>query len=146
MMRLYGVLFVAAAVLALAADDKKDDAAKAELKKMEGTWLLVSGEEDGKQKPAEEVKVLTSVIKGDMLTILVDGKPVFEGTLTVDPTKKPKTIDTVSKDKKVKSPAIYELDGDTFKICVGLKGERPTEFTSKKDSGYGLYVYKRDKK
>jgi uncharacterized protein (TIGR03067 family) len=146
MMRLCGVLCAAAACLALAADDKKDDAAKEELKKMEGTWVLVSGEEDGKQKPADEVKKLTSTIKGDTLTILVDGKAVFEGTVVVDPTKKPKTIDTTSKDKTVKSPAIYELDGDTFKICVGLKGERPTEFTSKKDSGYALYVYKREKK
>src|SRR5437773_10911288 len=44
MMRLLGVLLAAGAVLAIAADDKKDDAAKDELKKFEGTWQRVAGE------------------------------------------------------------------------------------------------------
>ena len=38
MKRLFGVLLLASAVLAVGADDKKDDAAKEDLKKMEGTW------------------------------------------------------------------------------------------------------------
>jgi uncharacterized protein (TIGR03067 family) len=147
MKRLLGVLLLAGTALAIGADDKKDDAAKEELKKMEGTWLLVSGESNGEMMPAEMVKTIKAVLKGDKLSIHFGDNMVFEGTMTVDPSKKPKTMDTVSaKDKNVKGVAIYELDGDSFKICVGTKGERPTEFTAKKGSGCSLYVYKREKK
>ena len=146
MKRLFGVMLLAGAALAVGADDKKDDAAKEELKKMEGTWLLVSGESNGEVMPAEMVKTIKAVLKGDKLSIHFGDKMVFEGTMTVDPTKKPKTMDTVMTADKTKGVAIYELDGDSFKICVGNKGERPKEFTGKKDSGCSLYVYKREKK
>jgi len=145
MIRLCGVLFAVTAALTVAADDKKDDAAKEELKKMEGTWLLVSGEDNGQMMPAEMLKTIKAVIKGDKLSIYF-GDKAFEGTLTVDPSKKPKTMDTVMTADKKTGVAIYELDGDNFTICVGNKGERPKEFTGKKDSGCSLYVYKREKK
>jgi uncharacterized protein (TIGR03067 family) len=142
-----GVFLAVFAALAIAADDKKDDDAKDELKKMEGTWLLVSGESNGEKMPDDMVKTIKAVIKGNKLSIHFGDNMVFEGTMSVDPSKKPKTMDTISgKDKEMKGLAIYELDGDNFKICVGNKGERPKEFTAKKDSGCALYVYKRDKK
>jgi uncharacterized protein (TIGR03067 family) len=147
MKRLFGVMLLAGAALAVGADDKKDDAVKEELKKMEGTWLLVSGESNGEMMPAEMVKTIKAVLKGDKLSIHFGDNMVFEGTMTVDPSKKPKTMDTVTTtDKDKKGLAIYELDGDNFKICVGNKGERPKEFTGKKGSDCALYVYKREKK
>jgi uncharacterized protein (TIGR03067 family) len=146
MKRLFGVVLLTSAALVLGADDKKDDAVKEELKKMEGTWLLVSGESNGEQMPAEMVKTIKAVVKGDKLSIHFGDNMVFEGTMSVDPTKKPKTMDTVSGKDNMKGVAIYELDGDNFKICVGNKGERPKEFTGKKGSDCALYVYKREKK
>jgi hypothetical protein len=39
--------------------------------------------------------------------------------------------------------AIYELDGDAFRDCIGLEGkERPKEFTAKQGTGYVLITYK----
>ena len=143
MKRLLGVLLLAGAVLAVAADDKKEDAAKAELKKLEGTWLLVSAEENGQKAPDNGVKI-KAVVKGDKLTIYF-GDQKLEGTISVDPSKKPKEIDTVTTADKKKSLAIYELNGDTLKICGG-KGERPKEFKADKGSNCALYVYKREKK
>src|SRR5581483_4019740 len=137
MKRFVGVLFLAGAALALGADDKKDDAAKEELKKLEGTWLLVSAEEDGQKMPDNGVKI-KAVVKGDKLTLHF-GEQTLEGTISVDPSKKPKEIDTVTTADKKKSLGIYDLDGDTLKICVG-KSERPKEFDAKKGSGNGLYV------
>ena len=43
--------------------------------------------------------------------------------------------------------AIYELDGDTLKVCYSfLAEERPTEFAGKADRKSFLLVYKRVKK
>ena len=68
-------------------------------------------------------------------------------TFVVDPSQKPKSMDfTLEKDKtKRTTGAIYELQGDTLKICYfeGGKG-RPKEFVS--DEKTVLGVLKREKK
>ena len=147
MLRLWGVLLVAGAALAIAADDKKDDA-KAELKKFEGTWQLVSSEPEGEKAPAEAIKTAKATAKGNKVTLSVGGKEIMELTFTVDPTKKPKTIDstaTSGPDKGKKSLGIYEIEGDTLKICYNEK-ERPKDFSAKKGSGNTLDTYTREKK
>jgi uncharacterized protein (TIGR03067 family) len=72
------------------------------------------------------------------------------GTVTLDPTKKPKASDltlTEGENKEKRGVAIYELTGDTFRLCAARPGEkRPTEFSAKAGSGQMLIVYKREKK
>jgi uncharacterized protein (TIGR03067 family) len=145
MLRLCGLLLAAGALLDVAADDKKDAAVKEELKKFEGTWVLVSGAEDGNEI-ADPEKAAKLVFKGDKVAVYSGDKKLAEGTLSLDPSAKPKAMDMAfSTEKGGKTVAIYELDGDTLKVCSNLKGEgRPGEFAKK--GGYGLYVYKRDKK
>src|SRR4051812_21154096 len=94
MMRLCGVLLAAGAALALAADDKKDDA-KDELKKFDGTWVVVSVEMDGEKAPEEGIKkaMPKAVGKEGTVTFFAEGKEQGQATFTVDPTKKPKTLD-----------------------------------------------------
>jgi hypothetical protein len=43
---------------------------------------------------------------------------------------------------------IYEIEGDTQKVCLPLEegAGRPKEFTSKPGSGHLLQVFKREKK
>ena len=42
---------------------------------------------------------------------------------------------------------IYELEGDTLKLCYSQPGkDRPKEFTAAKGSGQAMSVWKRDKK
>ena len=54
-------------------------------------------------------------------------------------TTKPKMVDltfTAGPEKGKTSLGIYEVDGDTWKICLGLAGKgRPKEFTTKAQSG-----------
>jgi uncharacterized protein (TIGR03067 family) len=152
MMRWWGVLLLAGFLLPagaalVMADDKKDDAAKEELKKFEGTWKLVSTEHDGEKAPEEAIKTAKAMTKGGKVMLSVDGKTIMEVDIMVDPTKKPKTIDatvTSGPDKGKKTVGIYEIDGDMLKICFAEK-ERPTEFSAKKGSSCTLDVYKREK-
>jgi uncharacterized protein (TIGR03067 family) len=149
MMRLCGVLLAAGGLLALAPDDKKDAAAKEELKKFAGTWTVVSAETDGKKAPEDAVKGIKVVVEGDKVTIYDRDRVAGVSTLTVDPTKKPKTLDataTMGPNKGKTALAIYEFDGDTLKICLSDDKERPTEFATKEGSKAVLYVYKREKK
>ena len=42
------------------------------------------------------------------------------------------------------SPGIYELDGDTLKVCYAIDGgKRPAEFKAKPGSKHVLIVFKR---
>jgi uncharacterized protein (TIGR03067 family) len=73
----------------------------------------------------------------------------YGGTFVLDPGKKPKTIDikfTEGPEKGNTSLGIYELDGDTLKICLTITAkDRPTEFAAKAKSGHGFEVLKREK-
>jgi uncharacterized protein (TIGR03067 family) len=119
---------------------------KKEREKLEGTWSLVKitgGKSEDKEKGAK----LT--FKGDKIT-LKTGDETKEATYSIDPTQKPKemTVHMVKGDKKVTVQGIYELDGDTLKIChfEGKKRResRPKELVANEETV--LVVLKRDKK
>ena len=122
--------------------------AKADLDKFQGTWLRVKMELAGMSVPIEGVS--TAIYSGDVLTLTIDGKPYRTGSIvTLDPGRKPKAINTWDaegehKDKTL--PGIYEIDGDTMKVCFAMPGkDRPTEFTTMKGSGFLYIEYKRQK-
>jgi uncharacterized protein (TIGR03067 family) len=137
-----GILLTAMAVavsgLALAEDAKKD------LAKLEGTWEASSAIHDGKETDAEALKKLKLTVKDGNYT-LDRGKDTLKGTLKVDSSKTPRTIDAVRADGSA-IHGIYELSGDVFKVCfAGPKKDRPTEFTAKEGTGNQMTVWKRAK-
>jgi uncharacterized protein (TIGR03067 family) len=145
-------LVALAASLFTPADAAKDEAIKKDYERLAGTWRLVSAVEDGKKVPEEEAKKTRLVTKGDTFTILGDTglgtSPA--GTFTIDPTKRPKTVDSVQSKGPQKGKTvlgIYEIiDTDTKRACWAPPGkERPTAFTSEPGSGHLLQVWKRVK-
>src|SRR6202789_1314614 len=88
-MRLFGLI----AVVVLIAAGAGDDAAKKDLGKFQGNWQLISMERDGKETPQEDAKKITLTIHGNKFVLRKDAEIVSEGTMTLDPTKKPKEID-----------------------------------------------------
>ena len=52
---------------------------------------------------------------------------------------------TMGGDKGKKYLAIYELDGDDLKVCIGDTKARPKVFDGKKGSGRQFEVWKRMK-
>jgi uncharacterized protein (TIGR03067 family) len=155
-MRMYGlrVLWAAALIVAagagLAADDAKEAAVRKELPKFEGAWRVTSLEVDGTKLPEDQVKQMAArlVIHGDQFTFHEGANPT-KGTFKVDPTTKPKQIDITFSDGPQKGQTIkgiYELEGDTYTVCIDIAGKgRPTALAAKAGSGHGLEVLKREK-
>src|SRR5450631_2311872 len=88
-----GILLTGIATIA-AAGDAKDAAIKKDRKKIEGTWRVVAFEVDGNKGKEEDAKKLTVVNGSDgTWSLHSEDKEMNKGTSTIDPTKKPKTID-----------------------------------------------------
>jgi uncharacterized protein (TIGR03067 family) len=121
---------------------------QAELKRFEAKWRFVSIEIEGRPVPEEVFQEDSLELKGKKYTLTIHGKTT-SGAFKIDPTTKPKAIDITitdgpAKDKVAKG--IYELDGDTQRLCVAAPGkQRPTEFVSKRETGSVLQVLKREK-
>jgi uncharacterized protein (TIGR03067 family) len=119
-----------------------------ELKRFEATWKYVSIEIEGDKVPAEKFEDDRLVLRGKQSISTVQGNTVH-GTFKIDPSARPKTIDITitdgpGKDNSLKG--IYELDGDTQKICWAKPGKpRPTEFEAKANSGRMLQVLEKVK-
>jgi uncharacterized protein (TIGR03067 family) len=128
------------------AEDNRGGLGEKMLKKLEGTWVLVSGEQDGKPLSQELVAKSRLIIKGNHHTVQLGGDTLM-GTHTIDPVRRPRTIDSTDTAGPFQGQTlrgIYELKGDTFRVCFAAPGkERPTEFTTKMGTGHILHVWKR---
>jgi uncharacterized protein (TIGR03067 family) len=150
-MRTHALWGLAAGVL-IAADAPRDASPKKELKKLQGTWILVSAERDGKKLAEDVVKKTKITFKSDTF-VFPDASGIGtsqKGIIKVDPSKTPKWMDTKATNDAAKgelSLCIYEIAGDDYKVCFAPPGkDRPKEFSSKPASGHILQVWKREKK
>jgi uncharacterized protein (TIGR03067 family) len=128
------MLLILTTGLLLGAGDA-NEAAKSELKKLQGTWKVVSMEMAGKPLPAEKAEGMQIVFKDDEMTLgPIDGKGKTM-PVKIDPTTKPKAIDLTIKsgDQKIDWKCIYSLEGDTLKFLMPLA---PTK-GQKDPDGYG---------
>ncbi len=134
-------------LLSLALPGRADDV-KDEQKAHQGTWLIEEAELGGTKFPDEVRKMIKLVIDGDKYTVTT-GEGVDKGTVKLDPKTSPKSMDVMGTDGPNKGKtflAIYELNGDTMKICYDLSGTaRPKEFKTKQGTVLFLVTYKKQK-
>jgi uncharacterized protein (TIGR03067 family) len=123
------VAFLVGGTLALvAATARAED--KRGAKSLEGTYTLVSGEEDGKAIPEERIKGGIVRFTADKITGTdKDKKEFFAATYTLDTTKTPWAIMMKSTAPKAgDAPGLVKKDGDTLTIVYALPGgEAPKE-------------------
>jgi len=115
-----------------------------DLKELQGTWTVVELETDGAKMPYGGSKI---VLNGRKFTTIAMGND-FGGTVEFNALKKPKTFDllfTTGPHQGKKSLGIYELEGDTWRICLAFAGvkTRPKEFAATPGSGFALETLRR---
>jgi uncharacterized protein (TIGR03067 family) len=120
-------LLMSAGTLALAKDSTSD------AKRIQGTWVIDPATyKDIKDKEAvKAAKDVRIIFEGDTVTFKHPPGNEERVKFVLDATKKPKQID-MSEGAK----GIYELDGDTLKLCWDQQAKtngRPTRFADVKD-------------
>ena len=139
---LYIGLTVAASLTAFAAAPP-DDA-----KAVQGSWTPTKADLGGQPMPEAVLKSISLKLDNGKYEVFVGDQP-DKGTYTLDSTSKPKSMTitgTEGPNNGRTFPAIYELKGDTLRICYDLSGaKRPTEFKSIAGTRLYLVTYHRKK-
>lgn len=133
---------VTAAVLTSRAADAPD------AKAVEGAWIPVKAELAGQPLPDAVLKTISLKLHNGQYDVSVAGEP-DKGMYTLDSSKKPKSMTiagTEGPNKGKTFPAIYELEGDTLRICYDLSGkQRPADFKTVVGTRLYLVTYHRTK-
>jgi uncharacterized protein (TIGR03067 family) len=132
-------------LLVLIVADVSGQDAKKELDQLQGEWMMSSRETNGKPSTNTNWKL---TIKGDQWVVRrPDGDvAAVEATIKLDPSKKPKEIDLIT--KKGSMIGIYKLEGDTLTFCrpgPTKDAVRPKEFKTA-DTPNEIIVWKRTEK
>jgi uncharacterized protein (TIGR03067 family) len=138
-----GVL-LATAIVAMAgsADD---------LKAMQGRWSATIAETDGKPPSKEDASLkLILIVQGDKYQVVHDKNVISGGTLKLDATKNPRTVDATLTEgpfKGLVQKGIYEINGDKMTAVFAKPGkDRPTKFKTKEGSEQSIVQYERIQK
>ena len=135
-------LAVGASLNAFAADSP-DDA-----KAVQGNWKPAKAELAGQPMTEAILQSISLKLDNGKYEVFVGEHP-DRGTYTLDSAAQPKSITvtgTEGPNHGKTFPAIYELKGDTLRICYDLSGaKRPTEFKSVAGTKLYLVTYQRKK-
>ena len=110
----------------------------------QGTWTMVSCIANGEEQQGD----VQWVVSGDQYKIRLSGKLGNDPyPFQLDPSKKRVDVnhhDTPAGTWGGKFKGIYEIKGDTLKVCYDLKGQRyPTSLAAGQGSGQVLYQFRR---
>jgi uncharacterized protein (TIGR03067 family) len=109
---------------------------------LKGKWRLVDMIVKGEPIPANERRGFMIVFNGTSMTVSGFTKKK-QFTYSLDSSTTPKSFDALALNGNFKgktAPGIYELRGDTLRLCLPNDdtGGRPTEFASEKGSNMAL--------
>ena len=126
------------------------DAIKKDKAALKGTWKVTASVSKGDKATADEIKDLFLIFRGDAILVREDGKAQENFFYALDALKKTKEIDLILKvgpQKGRVDRGIYEIDGDTLRICIQSNKDspRPRDFRSPAGSDLWLVTLQRSK-
>ena len=117
-------------------------------KAIEGSWTPIKAELGGQPLPDAVLKTISLKLADGKYEAMGGGHPDY-GTYSLDAAMQPKSmtvIGTNGPNQGKTFPCIYELKGDTLRICYDLSGaKRPAEFKTVAGTKLYLVTYHRKK-
>ena len=125
--------------------ENKDRAIDDELKRFEATWRFVEIEVGGQKVPEKAFAKDTLILKGKTVRFVRRGQAGPRRIQDRPPGEAQDHRHHLHRraGKGHSQKGIYELDGDTQKICIAMPDQpRPTEFVTSPENGHILEVFK----
>ena len=117
----------------------REEKARIDRERLQGRWVALSGQR------ADQMYV-----EDDQFTLTFRNGDVYSGTLTLDPTQRPRAVDLQIEEGpshyvNKSSQAIYECDGDHLSFAPGRPGTdtRPRAFPPEVDVTQLCLVFRR---
>lgn len=101
------------------------------LDQLRGSWEVSSWEDSESNQEEFGPSVNRLTFDGDKLTIVFWDRDDEKGTIKIDTAGKPAKIDIIVDGEE--SLGIYEVRGDSIRICFSPQSKRPWEFKSGED-------------
>lgn len=115
--------------------------------KLEGAWIVVSADREGKK--ADDLKGHRLTFDANTFRVELEGRLLFKGTFTIDPAARPARVDFHHTEGELTGTrwlGVYRLRGDTLRIAdnaVNPSRPRPTQLACTPGSGCVLLSFKR---
>jgi len=106
---------------------------------LQGKWRAVQATSNGEAPPPGMLEKLILVFSRESVSITGSAPTRF----TIDTNFVPARMDILNSRHQV---GIYELKGDTLKVCFGMDGDRPTTFHTEKYTDHTYMLLERVKK
>lgn len=117
----------------------REEKARIDKERLQGRWIALSGQR-ADQLHVEDAQFTLTFRNGD----------IYSGTLTLDPTQRPRAVDLQIDDgpshyPNKSAPAIYEFDGDHLILSPARPGtdSRPRAFPPEGDATQLCLVFRR---
>jgi uncharacterized protein (TIGR03067 family) len=118
-----------------------------DLDKLQGSWKITALEVDERELPASTIENSRITISGNQFESVAMGVS-YKGQIELNQNQKPKIFDLVfteGPEQGNRNPGIYELEGDTWTICLATRGnQRPKKFATVNGSGIALETLRRE--
>ena len=95
------------------------DSTEKELDKIQGIWICVEQELEGRhQKNKEEYQNRLTISGKEMTEEIKATNQIFRGTIELDLSRQPKRlVFSISQPRKTQAKKVYEISGDTLRIA-----------------------------
>jgi uncharacterized protein (TIGR03067 family) len=136
-------------MIGLADDPPKPPSVKDEFQHFQGTWQVTAWEENGKVIADDEKKARDVYFGGNIFIFHRKGKVHQAGTIQIDPSKTPRTMNLSVKEGDGADGVmlgIYSFDKEILKLCFDPTGQmRPNSLNPEAKSGYSVITLKKAK-
>ncbi len=113
---------------------------------LEGVWRPIRAESAGELAPPEALEKIRLILAGGQYRFELDGEETDAGLCTVAPSATGGCLELrasrgLNAGRHI--PAIFQTRGDLLRICFGMDGTPPNEFTAPSGSTRYLATYRR---
>ena len=108
-----------------------------------GKWEMIRAHVDGEESPHLLALGVQIELKDDTYIVHFGDTVADKGTLSLGLTGSLTLSSTEGPNRGRTIPCIYQLAGDRLRVCYGIGGAAPTEFSTTAGSGRYLAIYRR---